>query len=287
MSESGGQPTEERAAPKLAFANFLEDSPPSLMQGVSDLFGAQAEVGGVYFQLKAPDLQLHCLTCEGVRYFRYLQGDRAFRRHGKRLDTFLIYKCSNCSGETKTFSIVAFRDDDESNGRCYKFGELPQFGSPTPNRVLKLFGKDSPVFLKGRQCENHNLGIGAFAYYRRVVENHKNQILDEIIRVAKLVASELVPALEKAKTENQFLKAMESVKDGIPQALRINGHNPLTLLHSALSKGLHADTDEECLALAHDVRLVLTELTDRIGQAMKDEAELNAAVSRLMKPKKT
>jgi hypothetical protein len=69
------------------------------------------------------------------------------------------------------------------------------------------------------------------------------------------------------------------------ESLLINGHNPLTLLHSALSKGLHAKTDEECLELAHDVRIVLTELAERLGQALKDEAELNTAVSRLIKSK--
>jgi hypothetical protein len=68
----------------------------------------------------------------------------------------------------------------------------------------------------------------------------------------------------------------------MPQALLINGHNPLTILHSALSDGLHAQTDEHCLELAHDVRVVLAELADRLGQALKDEAELTQAVTRLM-----
>lgn len=76
-----------------------------------------------------------------------------------------------------------------------KFLEIPQFGSPTRNRLLRLFGSDGNVFLKGRQCENHGLGIGAFSYYRRVVENHKDQLFDEIIKVAKKIAPETVPAL--------------------------------------------------------------------------------------------
>ena len=83
--------------------------------------------------------------------------------------------------------------------------------------------------------------------------------------------------------QHQFLNALESVKDVIPQGLLINGHNPMTLLHSALSEGMHALTDEECLQYAHDVRVVLAELTERMGQALKDEAELSAAVARLTK----
>jgi hypothetical protein len=48
---------------------------------------------------------------------------------------------------------------------------------------------------------------------------------------------------------------------------------------------LHNGTDEECLELAQDIRVVLTELAERISQALKDEAELNTAVSRLMTKK--
>jgi hypothetical protein len=73
------------------------------------------------------------------------------------------------------------------------------------------------------------------------------------------------------------------VKTGIPQVLLINGQNPLTLLHSALSQGIHAETDEECLELATSIRVVLSELADRLGSALKDHAELNAAVSRLLR----
>jgi hypothetical protein len=96
----------------------------------------------------------------------------------------------------------------------------------------------------------------------------------------------MVQALEAAKKENQFLKAIESVKNALPQTLLIEGHNPLTLLHSALSEGLHEKTDEECLKIAHDVRVVLAEFIERIGQALKNDAELKAAVGRLTEPKR-
>ena len=84
--------------------------------------------------------------------------------------------------------------------------------------------------------------------------------------------------------ETQFSRAIDDVKDAIPPVLRISGHNPLTLLHSALSQGLHARTDQECLEIAGSIRVVLTELAERIGQVLKDQAELNAAVTRLLKP---
>ena len=62
----------------------------------------------------------------------------------------------------------------------------------------------------------------------------------------------------------------------------INGHNPVQLLHGALSEGVHELSDEECLELASSVRVVLGELSERLAQALKDEAELSKAVSTLM-----
>jgi hypothetical protein len=168
-----------------------------------------------------------------------------------------------------------------------KLGEDPPFGPRVPPRVISLIGPDREAFLKGRRSENQGLGIGAFAYYRRVVENQKNRLLEEIIKVSRRLGAPLdqIQILEDAKKEKQFSKAMESVKNSIPKELLIKGHNPLSLLHRAVSEGIHAMTDEECLELAGSVREVLFELAERIGEVLKEQAGLDAAVARLTNKK--
>jgi hypothetical protein len=158
-----------------------------------------------------------------------------------------------------------------------------------PSEVLRLFGSDSKTFLKGRQCENQGLGIGAFAYYRRVVENHKNDIFEEIIRVCEIVSAPnvLIEDLRNAQSEMSFAKGIEQIKAGLPQGLLIRGHNPLTALHGALSIGLHVETDEECLKAARDVRLVLTDLIEKMSFIRRDNTELHSAVQRLIAKKET
>jgi hypothetical protein len=49
-----------------------------------------------------------------------------------------------------------------------------------------------------------------------------------------------------------------------------------------LSDGLHGRSDQECLEIASSVRVVLMELSERLSQALKDEADLNHAVSKLL-----
>jgi hypothetical protein len=63
-------------------------------------------------------------------------------------------------------------------------------------------------------------------------------------------------------------------------------HNPLTLLHTALSDGLHEQSDEHCLELATSIRVVLADLSERIEKVTKDERELKQAVSRLLSVKR-
>jgi hypothetical protein len=92
----------------------------------------------------------------------------------------------------------------------------------------------------------------------------------------------MLATLEAARKETQFKKSMEMVKDAIPESLLISGHNPLTLLHTALSRGLHAQDDATCLALARDIRIVLTDLAEKISAALKEHAELTQALSRIL-----
>jgi hypothetical protein len=269
----------------IPFAEFLEVVPPSQQRKVKKLFAAKK--GTPYFQLSTPELQLHCTSpsCNGLRFFRYQDGNRTRPHDDAMLLTYLTFVCSNCQTTQKTYSLYTLADEsDQTAGKCYKFGELPPYGPPTPARLIKLFEDERENFLKGRRCESQGLGIGAFSYYRRVVENKKNRILDEVIRVCEKIGAppEMIKVLQDAKAEVQFTKALEDVKDVIPQALLINGNNPFTLLHRPLSRGLHELSDEQCLAIAHDVRVVLVELAERLGQALKDEAEINTAINRLL-----
>ncbi len=238
-------------------------------------------------QITLEEIELHCKsdTCGGIRFF-IPSRDNIFPKEKKEEYLFLEYRCKNCEKTSKVYALQ-FTLIDQQNAKVIKVGEWPPYGSPTPTRLLTILGDEREYYIKGRRAENQGMGIGAFAYYRRVVENQKNSIFDEIIRAAKntLVPTESINTLLSAKGEGQFTRAVESLKGVLPPALLIDGHNPLTLLHNALSSGLHAQTDEECLVLANSIRIVLTELAERMGEILKDQTELKTAVSRLMTKK--
>jgi hypothetical protein len=268
------------------FSEFLESDPPHSLGTVADLFGEGEIRGSLWFYpLQQPDVHLHCEICDGPRYFQNV-GEKIWIASENIRDAFLSYVCRNCRKTAKTFAVRVKRTSGKA-GEALKFGELPAFGPHTPARVITLIGPDRELFLQGRRAENRGMGIGAFSYYRRVVENQKGRIIGEIGRVAQKLGAKasVLDAFKKAENETQFSKAIDEIKGGIPEVLRIGEHNPLTLLHTALSDGLHDRTDAECLEIAQDIRVVLTELAERISLALKDEAELQTAVSRLLSRK--
>lgn len=271
----------------MPFAEFLMNCHPGLGKKISDLWRSERRYSNsTDIVLNTPPIRLHCSNdhCGGIRNFRSTD-DVVIYRDGWHKG--IKYTCSDCQVEQKFFSLHV-EPGDKGTGTVTKFGEIPLFGAPVPKRMLRLFGEDSYIFLKGRRCENQGLGIGAFAYYRRVVEHKKSALFDEIINVCNILEApdELISELTQARGRISFSDAIESIKLALPDALRIGGHNPLTLLHTALSRGLHNDSDEQCLELAHDIRVVLSELVARLAQLLKDDRDLSDAVKRLMKTRK-
>jgi hypothetical protein len=279
---------EGNAAPEapIPFKQFLETVHPSVAKNVSELWSAKRSSGGSqYLDMQTPALRLHCEQCDGERTFRITE--RASLREDSPNGKFISYLCGDCRKQGKLFSLWVKVGQPDGVGIAYKYGELPSFGDPVPNKVLRLFGDDRRNFLKGRQCENQGLGVGAFAYYRRVVENHKNEIFDAIIGVCETVGApkELIEELCSAKKETRFTAAIEQIKTTLPQGLLIIGHNPLLALHNALSVGLHNESDEECLQTAHAVRLVLTDLIENMTRLRQEKSDLHAAVQLLIAKK--
>lgn len=168
----------------MSFADFLMTIPPGQSRRVTGLgsagFSKQAGSLEMYISIKPPPLELHREHCDGPRNF--LGEDEGIQLRDVA-NLYLKYVCANCRTFEKTFSIHLSVHDDRAE--AYKYGEMPPFGVAVPNRRLKILGKQRDNFLKGRRSENQGLGVDAFSYYRRVVKNQKNEILDEMIVISR------------------------------------------------------------------------------------------------------
>ena len=234
--------------------------------------------------------RLYCgfKDCQNYTFFEFLFDSHLNLDLRRANENTVSFRCCNCKQSTYKFfleitSSVGSNADNNTDFQIQKIGQLPRHGKRIPNKASMIIGKERDLFFKGSISENQGLGIGAFSYYRRVLDSQKDKIFDEVIKVLKLTTGNetLTQELTDAKAETQFTKGVDKIKTALPDGLLIGGHNPLKLLYSALSEGLHSHTDEECLELAQDIKVVLFEFSERLDSALKESAELSGAINRL------
>lgn len=272
-------------------SQFLESTPPGAPEIVAlgvYIHATMPHPTAQHPEVSFPRIRLHCASddCGGDRFFDTKDTVTLSSIYSQRRNwsCFITYWCRDCGKNSKTYSLMIQYEGDRTFA-LLKVGEVPNFGPPTPPRAASLIGEDRELFFKGRKCENQGLGVGAFAYYRRVIERQKSRIIDEFIRVLRAVSpgDPIIEDLERASRETQFSKSMDAIKHALPSSLSIRGQNPLALLHTALSEGLHALDDDSCLEYAQAIRTILFETAERLTTAMKDDAEVSKAIKLLAK----
>jgi hypothetical protein len=252
------------------FENLVEDLTP----------GGQSFAWGFH----SPRIQLHCEVDDGIRWF-----DPSIEKvwcAGYNTQ-FLPYTCRDCGQWKKTFALV-LAPDLKATPRvltALKVGEYPPFGSHLAKRLQDMLSKtDLELYRKGLRTEREGHGIGAAAYFRRVVDNQWKALVRKLRDAAEKLGTppEKLKIFEEGLAQTQFSTAVEMLKNAIPAKLLIlDGRNPLTLLYKPLSVQIHDLSDEQCLQQAADIRVILNETFDNISRVLKDDETLRAAVTRL------
>ncbi len=268
----------------VKFEDFLSNYPPGEIQTIKNL-GISRSPNASPILIK-PRLKLHCPNsiCNGVRFFDSYQ-TKKITLIEKWSRIFLHYSCANCRTHSKIYAIMARWNTDMDEGEAIKVGEWPPFGPKVSTQVISILGENKDLFLMGRRAEIHGLGIGALAYYRKVIERQKNHLINEIIRVVRRTGSSetQIEKLKSAKMEKGFTDAVGLISDALPQALLIGGYNPLALMDQAISKGIYVQNDADALKLATALRRILSELAERVARALEDKTDLDEAVNFILK----
>ncbi len=188
----------------------------------------------------------------------------------------LSYQCSDCESEVHHFWVLA----DFDGLTVQKVGQHPALDISIPVPLEKLLNTSSVLALyrKGAVTEAHGYGIGAFAYYRRVVESVAAHLIDKIEEAMPPSArAEHATTLALIRAEQKMERRIQLAAKVLPGHLSPDGRNPLDILFTALSQGLHqgdpALDDGECLERARIIRKVLTFLTAELashGAALAD-----------------
>lgn len=175
----------------------------------------------------------------------------------------IYLRCGFCSKQEYHFWVEA----DPERGRIRKVGQWPPWSIDVAPDLAKSLGADLDPFKNGLVCLSQGYGLAACAYFRRVLENRVDSILELLERyLAKDPSTEKdaaeVAALRNRKNADVKLEKASSL---VPNSLAVAGHNPIRLLYQLLSRGVHSLSEDECSELAQEIygtlTYVLTELT--------------------------
>lgn len=196
----------------------------------------------------------------------------------------LNYLCESCKEFKRRFFV--FVDDDLNF--IYKVGQFPEWEIKIDSNLEKVLHKHAKTFRKGLVCEAQGYGIGAFAYYRRITEEIIDELLDSIFDLIDIEhQEEYKTALEKTKKTRVTQEKIDLIKDLLPSILKPNGMNPLGVLHSELSEGLHAESDKACLENANHIKSILIFLINQIIQSRESAKNFTDSMKSLLNKKRT
>jgi hypothetical protein len=191
------------------------------------------------------------------------------------------YTCRNCGVSVQYYQLIW--QENRSSNIFIKVGQWPPLSIEPSSELAKALGaEDLKLYKKGLIDFKFGHGIGAVGYFRRVLENKINALLDLIVEAAKnaQVPDEHLAEVEAAKQSRRAEDKIDVAVKILPAHLKPGGHNPLDKLYKPLSAGLHGESDDECLTIFSEARFVFEylfkNLTESNEEARRYVRELSA-----------
>lgn len=231
-------------------------------------------------QVPAPAFHMLCETCASEQTFNPSAPHPASRYVGLGGSVYgIAYRCSACNNVSRYF-LLKF---NAANNYVMKVGQEPPWEIAPDRELERVLGARATYYKRGLICESQGYGIGAFAYYRRIVE----EIIDELLQgindlIDEQDREQYSEALKQVAATKATERKIDLVKDLLPSILRPDGMNPLDSLHDVLSEGLHAETDERCLELAETVREVLVFMVNQIAITRISQKNFTTSMRKLL-----
>ena len=275
-------------------SEFLEKTP--LYKKFPFKFSAKRLV-----ELEKVSINMYCLPCKDNRTFIMINSYKTWIRgtetnmieftkgvhYNKHLKipeggilSWLEYLCASCNKFVRHFII----EINTENEYLRKVGQFPPWDISIEKEVDRSLGDFSSYYKNGLICESQGYGIGAFSYYRRMIEGIIDHLLDQIGElIPEDNKEEYLIALEKTKRTIVTQEKIKLVFDLLPPILNPQEFNPLKTLHSILSEGLHQRTDEECLNDAELLREATIFLIKAVIRNREETKEFTEKMRKLLK----
>jgi len=145
-------------------------------------------------------------------------------------------------------------------------GQFPAQSTSIPSTIEKRLGTSAIFYRRALTCRNEGYGLAAVAYFRRVVEDKRNELVDVVADSAEAMgmSEEDIAKIRAAKSQKVYEDKLKIASQAMPSTMKPDGANPLHALFELLSVGLHTQTEEECLQIAYNVHEIFDYLFDSL-----------------------
>ncbi len=229
------------------------------------------------------------LTLAAIDDRQILVATLFFPKHAGQMERHIVvtYKCEACTKDQVIF-LVRFCGEPGA-AFAMKVGQFPPWSIDISRPMARALGRYEQYYKNGLTCESQGYGIGAYGYYRRIVEG----ILDDLLASV----TDLIPEgpdretykakLQETREGRAAQDKCDLVKHLLPVVLTSDGPNPLGVLHHALSEGLHALEDERCLELSEEIRNTLEYLVETLEHHKAARKRFTDGMRRLLEKRET
>jgi len=163
-----------------------------------------------------------------------------------------------------------------------KVGANPEIKIIPNKAITNYFDRETNIwYFKGINALDKNFGIGAFAYFRRIIEKELIHIIENIKLLPDSHTAEIQKLLDKHNENPKVSTIYENIFEHLPNSLKVLGDNPIKLLYNQTSNGLHSLTEKDCLEKAEKILKLLEFVVKKINEEKSEIKDLKETIKGL------
>ncbi|MFI5128478.1 MAG: hypothetical protein ACHQFX_00745 [Chitinophagales bacterium] len=176
--------------------------------------------------------------------------------------------CQSCV--TYTVNIVISGASQEEKPR-YFIRKIGQYPAPEasmaklPDEISFFLSDESrELYEKALKNLDWEFGMGALAYFRRLIQNEVEKIIEALSNQYSSQGNKIAEALSNYKQLRQRTRFVEEITPFLPKSLQDHGANSLSMLYDAASMGIDELTETECIKKSKDIDTLFRYLVRKI-----------------------
>ena len=239
---------EEDATPKFpSMQRFCADEPLYHQYPLNDL----AALDIYNFLTESKSIDLYCVECGQQSIFRCSNVSIGNSPNNFDFSDRVVMRDFSCTRQPSHKSYFYFQIYKRN---FHKIGQWPSMADLAEGELLKyrkiLDDSDHRELVRAVGLASHGVGIGSFAYLRRIFER--------LISEARNVAANTDGWSQETYEVGRMEEKIQMLRDYLPEHLVEN-----RALYGVLSKGIHELSEDECLKYFPIVRLGIELILDQ------------------------